>query len=185
VVKLGFIREGYTEKNILESTAFRQFLDSLGLDYIENVINAKGGGNLIPDKLMPLVQVLENQGATQIIILTDLEDLSSIRAAKERVQASETHIIIIAVKMIEAWFLADTDAISTCLKQKYSCEFPEEIERPFDFIKQEAIKLTGRGFSKIMLCRRMLQSGFSVQNAAKHSNCPSAAYFIRKLNELT
>jgi len=184
MVKLGFIGEGITERKILESDNFRALLDELELDYVENVIDAKGSGNLIPDKLSSLVKILEDSGANQIIILTDLENMPCITTAKERVKASENHIIIIAVKTIEAWFLADSDAMSTYFKQKYHCEFPEIIDRPFDYIKEEGKQLTGRGVgSKRLFCSRILRSGFSVQNASKHPNCPSATYFIRRLND--
>ncbi len=185
MVKLGFIGEGKTERKILESEQFRTFLNSLNLDYVEKVIDAEGSGNLIPERLPALIEILENQGANRIIILTDLEDMPSIRFAKERVTTSDEYIIIIAVRAVEAWFLADTIAMSTYFKQNYTCEFPEDIDNPFEFIKQEGIRLTGRGVnSKRLLCGRMLRNGFSIQNAAQHPDCPSAAYFIRQLNEL-
>jgi len=155
------------------------------LDYVEEVADAKGGGNLIPERIVDLIEKLKKLGANRIVILTDLEDMPSIRLAKERVSTSDEYIIIIAVKAVEAWFLADTTAMSTYFKQNYSCEFPEDIDKPFEFIKQEGMRLTGRGVnSKRLLCGRMLRNGFSIQNAAQHPNCPSAAYFIQRLKDL-
>ncbi len=184
MVKLGFIGEGKTERKILESERFRELLDSLNLKYVEEVSDAKGGGNLVPERIIGLVEKLKKSGANQIIILTDLENMPCITTAKQRIQ-TDKHIIIIAVKKIEAWFLADTAAISAFLEQNYICESPEEIDEPFDFIKSESERLKGRGVrSKRLLCGRILKSGFSIQNAAQHPNCPSAAYFIKRLNML-
>lgn len=185
MVKLGFIGEGKTERMILESQCFREMLDSLNLDYVEEVADAKGGGNLIPERITALVEQLIKRGANRIVILTDLEDMPSIKFAKERVSTSDEYIIVIAVKAVEAWFLADTSAMSAYFKQNYTCEFPEDIDNPFEFVKEEGLRLTGRGVnSKRLLCGRMLKSGFSIQNAAQHPDCPSAAYFIRRLTEL-
>ena len=60
MVKLGFIGEGATERKILESQNFRLLLEELGLDYVEKVIDAKGGGNLISERLSALVEILED-----------------------------------------------------------------------------------------------------------------------------
>lgn len=184
MVKLGFIGEGATEKAILESPKFKILLDKLELDYVVDVIDAGGNTSLLPDKISAYIEILQDKGATQIIILTDMDDAPCITKAKEYLKISDEHIVIIAVKVIEAWFLADTEAISARFNEEYFCEFPEEVGN-FAFIKNESIRLTKRGFRrKIILCKKMLASGFTIQNAAQHPNCPSAAYFIRRLKEL-
>lgn len=185
MVKLGFIGEGANEKTILESKNFRTFLKELNFEFVENVIDAKGGGNLLPKYLEDQVEKLQEKGATHILILADQEDAPCITSVKLRIDPDENHIIVVAVKAIEAWFLADLNAISKYLSFKYECKKPEDILKPFEHIKQIKLEKTGRGVNhKKQLCSRMLQSGFSVQNAAAHPNCPSAKYFINKIKSL-
>lgn len=186
MVKLGFIVEGASEKTILKSSMFRSLLAKLGLDFVENIIDATGGGNLLPKHLEDQVALLKMAGATRILLLTDQEDAPCISSIKARINPDGVHIVIIAVKAIEAWLLADTAAISTYMKQNFQCEKPEIIDKPFQFIKAEKLRLTGRGVNdKGQLCSRMLASGFSLEAAAAHPNCPSAKYFLDKLKSLT
>jgi hypothetical protein len=56
----------------------------------------------------------------------------------------------------------------------------------FSISKEEKLKLTNRGVSdKGQLCSRILASGFSLEAAAAHPNCPSAKYFLDKLTALS
>ena len=50
-MKLGFIVEGATEKIILQHSDFFRYLDSLHVDYIPDVIDAEGNGNLLPHNI--------------------------------------------------------------------------------------------------------------------------------------
>ncbi len=185
MVKVGFIVEGDTEERILKHNSFTTMLERIGLPFIREIMNAEGGGNLIPDRLSKFVNILIDKGATTIVVLTDLENEKSIEDAKKRVDPDGIYIVIIAVQMIEAWLLADSDAISQFFKSKYFCEFPQEIADPFEFIKTERMSLTGRGVgAKIPLITGMLKVGFSLEAAAAHPNCPSARYFLQKLTSL-
>lgn len=186
VVKLGFIVEGASEKAILKSSMFHSLMGRLGLAYVENVIDAKGGGKLLPQHLEDQIERLQAEGATQIIILTDQEDAPCITSVKERINPDGHHIVVVAVKAIEAWLLADSKAVSTYFGTKFSCENPESFDKPFLYLKEEKLKLTNRGVSdKGQLCSRILASGFSLEAAADHPNCPSAKYFLDKLKSLT
>lgn len=186
VVKLGFIVEGASEKAILKSSMFRSLMERLGLAYVENIIDAKGGGKLLPQHLEDQIRALKADGATQILILTDQEDAPCMTAVKERINPGGTHIVVIAVKAIEAWLLADSKAVSTYFGQKFNCENPESYDKPFQHLKEEKLKLTNRGVSdKGQLCSRILASGFSLESAATHPNCPSAKYFLDKLTALS
>ena len=184
MVNLGFIVEGYTEKMVVRSESFLATLRQLQLNFI-NVIDVEGGGNLLPENLEDSIDLLKGQGAAWIVIITDLEDASCITSVKSRVSPTDECIVVVAVRAIEAWFLADTAAISTFFGQNYQCEQPEQLTNPFLFIKTEKLKLANRGVnSKRLLCSRMLQSGFSLQAAAAHPKCPSAKYFLDKLKSL-
>jgi hypothetical protein len=185
MVKLGFIGEGANEKTILESAGFRSLLSGFGLEFVGNVIDASGGGNLLPKYLEDQINSLKEYGATHILILADQEDEPCITSVKSRIDPDGEYIIVIAVKAIEAWFLADSTSISSYLRFNYQCDLPEEILKPFAHIKQIKLERTGRGVNhKMQLCSRMLQCGFSIENAATHPNCPSASYFLKKLKSL-
>lgn len=185
MVKLGFIVEGDSEKRILESQLFRELLNNLELPFIEAVENVRGRTNLKPERIINYVKILEQKGASHIVILTDQEDAPCITSVKKELDFHEDYLVVIAVKTIEAWYLADSSAITVFMEHRFDCDLPEVIQIPFNHIKEEKIRLTGRGVnSKRLLCSRMLHSGFSIENAAKHPNCPSAKYFIQKLKEL-
>lgn len=67
-------------------------------------------------------------------------------------------------------------------------EYPEHEVIPFETIRtiyfNKFLKgIVGRDQKK-KLAQKMLQNGFSVQNAANHPNCPSAAYFLSKLEQI-
>jgi Domain of unknown function (DUF4276) len=185
MVTLGFIAEGDTEKRVLSSESFRALLQKLGLPFLEDVENAGGVSNLRKDKIKSLVQIQKDKGADKVLILTD-SDGKCITSAKQEIDPSGESIVIVAVQMIEAWFLADTAAMCNLLKGKYYCEAPEAIPNPFDIIKAERKDRLGSGVSdKRTLGQKIHWSGFSLEAAAAHPNCPSAKYFLDKLKSLT
>ena len=191
MMKVGFICEGDTEKELLTAASFTNYLTTLNIECV-NVINASGADNLLPHNIQSYYSILEQQGVEKIIILTDLDNNVCITVTKQRIGAKTGDIIIIAVRQIESWFLADTETLRKVLNNPdYFTEFPEEENLPFEKINQLAVQFTNRGFGikkmrgpKKKLARKMIENGFSFQNAAAHPNCPSAAYFINKLSSL-
>jgi hypothetical protein len=185
MVTLGFIAEGDTEKRVLTSESFRNLLNKLGLTFLETVENAGGVSNLRKEKIKSLVQILKDKGANRVLILTD-SDGRCITSAKKEIDPTGENVVIVAVQMIEAWFLADTAAMSIFLKGKYFCETPEAIPNPFETIKTERKERLGSGVGdKRTLGQKMHYSGFSLEAAAAHPNCPSAKYFLDKLTALS
>ena len=185
MVKVGFIVEGDTEERILKHASFVAMLEKMELSFIKEIVNAEGRDNLISQKLGRFVNTLVDKGATKVVILADLEDEKTIETVKKRIDPDGIYIVIIAVQAIEAWLLSDSEAISQYLKSKYFCEFPEEIPNPFDFIRSERLRLTGRGIgAKVLLIKDMFKVGFSLEAAASHPHCPSARYFLQKLTSL-
>lgn len=184
MVKLGFIGEGATEKIILESPQFRQYLQSLKIDFVEEVVDATGKDNFLPQNIEKYSQILKDKGASTIIILTDLDKDTCITLTKERVNPSENHVIIVSVKEIEAWFLADGQAMSIFLNDSlFSINNPEQIVNPFERIRELRVASIGRGIgSKILLANQMVnQNNFSIIRSSKHPSCSSAKYFINKI----
>ena len=70
-------------------------------------------------------------------------------------------------------------------KTAFYLDEPEAV-LPFEKLRELRMKYEGRGIgNKKVFARIMVSNGFSIQNAAAHPNCPSAAYFLNKLQELT
>jgi hypothetical protein len=182
MIKVGFICEGKTERAIVESTDFQQLLKRIHIDCIADVIDAGGNGNLLPKNISAFTQRLRAKGAERVIILTDLDNNACITITKERIGAPEDHIVIVAVKQIESWFLADSECMSALCKTRIHFAEPEIPLNPFDEIKNLLLKHTGRGTSdKLLLTSYCLKNNFSITKAAQHPNCNSAKYFIEKL----
>lgn len=187
MVKIGFIVEGDSEKLILESESFRNYLRANNIEFVDFIANAEGGGNLLPQNLDKYTQVLKDQGATRFIILTDLENDPCIEEAKKRISAPDTHKVVIARKAIEAWYLADETLMTKLLKKKFKHASPETTaQMPYSELKNAFLDHTGRGIntSKPLVAKRMIREGFTIENASKHENCPSAKYFLSKLHEI-
>ena len=189
MVKIGFICEGDTEQILLLSGSFQQYLSSINLLAV-NVINACGSGNLLPHNIGGYVESLEKAGAEVVVILTDLDDDICITRTKERIKPRVHDVVIIAVKKIEAWFLANDIAMRSLLKDgQFSFIAPEGEDNPFETIKGLLLKFTGRGIGrtssgKIRLIKRLIDLGFDLQNSANHPQCFSAKYFLGKLKEI-
>ncbi|MCA6363583.1 MAG: hypothetical protein IM638_11135 [Bacteroidetes bacterium] len=184
---VGFIAEGASERLILESESFRDFLKKNQLHFVTSVIDATGNCNQLPHRRAEAVNILKDKGASIIIILTDKDHEPCITTVKNRILPGKDELVIVSVSQLEAWFLADTVAMRKFLNSTtFECEYPEAFIRPIDEIKKLRLSQSGRGVSdKIILTRLMLQSGFSVERAASHTNCKSAGYFIEKLKSLT
>ncbi|WP_159472055.1 hypothetical protein [Dyadobacter sp. 3J3] len=185
MVRVGFICEGKTERKVIESGNFQQYLTNLGIECLRPVLDAKGSGNLLPENLRESLELYKAKEAEKIIILTDLDEDACITLTKNRITSDENRLIIVAVRKIESWFLADSLTLSHLLKEEFYFDKPEEESVPFNTLKSIFIQMQGRGIGvKDIFTARMIKYGFSVQNAANHPNCPSAAYFLSKLEQI-
>ncbi len=182
MVKVGFICEGETEKIIVDSFDFKNILEKRNLKLIK-AIDATGNGNLLPKNIKPFIENLKDDGAEKIFILTDLDQDLCITKTKERINAPHDLIIVISVKQIEAWFLADSTTLSNIFKEGFYFDFPEVENNPREKLKDIFIAKTNRGIgdSKPKFAKRIIKDGFSVSNSALHPNCNSAKYFLDKL----
>ena len=185
MVKIGFLCEGKTEVKVVQSRKFKNYLQRIGIEIVEPVIDAKGGGNLLPDNSREHLEKLWSNGAQQIVVLTDLDEDTCITSTRKRVNPNDDKIVIVAVRKIESWFLADSKTMSLLLKEKFEFELPEREIEPFETLKTLFIKKYDRGIGvKDTFTARVLKYGFSLENAAQHPNCPSAKYFLNKLQQL-
>ncbi len=169
---------------------FNEFLASNNLEAIPTLFPAKGnmGKDVFKnsDKINSLIDILKEKGAEHIFVIRDLEDLQCVVLARNEINSESVQKVIVE-KTIESWFLADTEALQKVFSSdNIKVEFPEKIENPFNELKQISIEKENRGISdKLIFAARMLNNGFSIENAAKHTNCDSAKYFIKKLKSLS
>lgn len=196
MVKVGFIVEGDSEKVLLESKAFRQWCEKNGISIVSPIINAGGGGNLLPKYLANHVKRLSaKERPDKIVVLTDKEKaptdkiiqdwLLSVNKNKEK----KTYIdaVFVSVKALEAWFLADDEAMSSWLKERFHEDFPERTHgTPWERIRKIASE-RDRGLGKsshVVFARTIINAhGFSIERAANHPQCSSARTFCNKLRE--
>lgn len=187
MVKVGFIVEGASEKIILKATEFQDYLWLAGIEQIGDVIDIAGKSNLksSSQRMNTQVQLLRDAGATWIVILRDMDNAISFSVVKDEVyQAPDTEICI-AVQELESWFLADSQTLSVLFNADFHYERPETVLKPLELLVSLRKQFTGRGISdKKVFARIMLKYGFTVEKAAQHPNCPSAHYFLTKLQTI-
>ncbi|PYD88672.1 hypothetical protein DNF23_32565 [Pseudomonas syringae pv. pisi] len=94
MVKAGFILEGASERM---------------------VVDANGGGKLLPQNIDAFIARLDTAGAERIFVLTDLEGEAQVATVRERVAHQRIHFAFIAVKALEAWYVADSVAMNAWL----------------------------------------------------------------------
>lgn len=196
MVKVGFICEGDTETIVFNSTEFDDFLRSIGIEKVGRAIKSgrddRQGGkdNMKPDSEIALANItaLKEQGASFIVFIRDLEDLPCITSAKEEVITIEKSYKLITVRAFESLFLADSKTLSALLGEEYEYPFPEKAVNPYEELRRIFVEKRGEnkgiGTNKKKIAGLFVKHGFSLQRAAQHPNCPSAAYFLNKLSVL-
>jgi len=167
-MNLGFIVEGFTEYEIVNSDKFKQFIQDCGHELVEPIINAEGGGNLLPRYINDFIRRINsgNIKADKIIVITDLENEDSVEVVKDRIHVNsiDRDCIFVPVKAIESWFIAHLDVIRKTTDKKFpDVNDPENKEiLPWDRIKKICVdnKIRGPGFSKLAFSKRMIRNGF-------------------------
>ncbi len=181
MVKLGIICEGETEQIIFNTPSFGQLLKRFDIDLI-GVVETRSKTQYFEDRLLKHRDILMDKGAEKIIALVDLDKDKCITLTKQAIPQFNNQLIVVAVKEFENWYLADTTALGELLSKPVHIEFPEQD----DDAEKTIIQLRGKGFghSKPRLANAMIRHGFTIENAAQHPNCPSASYFLTKLQTL-
>lgn len=189
--KVGFIVEGASEVVLFTSSMFKDFLNQLNLESV-GVFDAMGRSNLINqnNRIENFFKILKDNGAEKVFVISDLETDPCINYHKSRIPNYSTSMVkIVAVKAIEAWLLSDSKNLSTMVKKKYNFPKPEETKNlPIDTLQEILLNETGRGLGiatnpKPKVMKKFINNGFSLDEAAKHPNCNSVKYFIKKLEE--
>lgn len=187
MVKAGFIVEGASERIVVESPKFKELLSACDYELVTPVVDAKGGGNLLPQNIEVFINRLRHAGAESIFILTDLEDEAQVDTVRERVNHKDITFSFIAVKALEAWYLADSAAMNAWLGiDNFHEEAPEATsDKPWERIKQIAASLGKRGpGGKVVFSKKItFNYGFTVQSASMHPACESAKELVEYLRQ--
>lgn len=189
-MKVAFIVEGGTEKILIESEQFKNWIQTFGLELVVPVIDASGGGNLLPHRIGDMLGTLQNKNPDHIFILTDLEREPNIATVKSAIEHPDVKDSFITILATESWFLACTDALRSWLPSEEAyVEDPESLteDKPFDRIKILKLKTSDgkRGVSnKKILARQMLLHGFTFEKVLEHPNCSSMKYIERIFKSL-
>ena len=186
MVKIGLIVEGFCERIVLKSPAFSNFLQNHSFQLVGDVVNLEGKGQLNTSRMKTQVQLLRDQGAERVFVLRDMDDAPCLTAVKQEVYQANDVKICVAVKELEAWFLADSTTLTTIFQHEFQFSFPESEPNPLETLKRLRLQHQQTGISdKKLFAKMMVREGFTVERAAAHPNCPSARYFLTKLQELT
>jgi hypothetical protein len=188
LVRVAFIVEGGVEKIVIDSLVKNGWFRQKDIEQAGPTIDAKGGGNLCPRNISQHIQAAKAHKPDKIVILTDLECDPCITETKKRLGDCSTCEIIVAKKAIESWFLADSTLMRTLTRNNtFFCEYPEKTaDMPYDEIKKILITATRRGTgSKVTFAKKAIKNNFNIENAANHTNCSSAKYFLDKIDGLT
>ncbi len=197
MVTTGFIVEGDSESILIKDESFINFLSSMNISISKDlVINAGGKYTLyhpgsdftkLESRVNGWINILKSKGAQVIFFILDFDnsDVCFTQFKSKTFHYAENYVVI-AKQALEAWFLADHQTLSIYLdKQLNIIPDPESNLIPFEQIKALRLLHTGRGVSdKKILTRHMINAGFSIIGAASHPNCPSASYFLKKLQSL-
>ena len=192
MVTVGFVVEGDSEKRLIESKLFQQWLrEDCNLEVVDPVVNAAGSGNMCSRNIGVLVENLRTEAKPdKVVVLADLDPekcAPCVQARKEIIglQDQDIDLIAIAKKAIESWFLADTEAMRRWLGDNTFCEAaPETLaEMPWDRLKELRDKRgRGPGRDRFVFTRKFIRDHkFDVRRAARHAQCPSARYFVERL----
>lgn len=189
MVTVGFVVEGASEKRLVESELFQQWLrEDCNLEVVDPVVDAAGSGNMCSHNIGVLVKNLRTEAKPdKVVVLADLDPETCapcVQARKEIIGSQDIDLIAIAKKALESWFLADTEAMRRWLGDDIFYEAaPETLAgMPWDRLKELGRKSgQGPGTKSSFSRKFVLRYEFDVRRAAQHAQCPSADYFVKRL----
>ena len=117
-MRVGFIVEGPSERVIIESKAFSDWLGRHGMSLARPVVVALGSGGMGRVRVERLAELLRKQaeGLDRLVVLADLDPAPQagvlcISDRKSVIGVTSADLVVIARKALESWFLADTMAM--------------------------------------------------------------------------
>ena len=193
MICVGFIVEGPSDKIVIDSERFRDWVQNhCSLRIADPIIDAGGNGNMCSRKISTFVEKLRiAANPDKIIVLADLDPDRCAPCITERktiIGSAGIDLVVIARKAMESWFLADTEAMRkwTGDNEFYEPKPEDTANMPWDRLKQITNKSgQGPGASKKIFAKIMINHfNFDIQKAAQHPACPSARYFVARIGAL-
>ncbi|MBT4330577.1 MAG: hypothetical protein HOD58_11685 [Gammaproteobacteria bacterium] len=191
MVTVGFVVEGPSDKKLVESKGFQQWLqETCNLEVVSPVVDAGGNGEMCNTKIGTYIEKLKMiANPDKTVVLADLDpDICApcITRRKEIIGSDNIDLVVIARKAMESWFLADTEAMRSWTNDSsFYQPLPEATDdMPWDLLREIGLAKTGRGpgSSKVIFAKKFINKhGFDVMRAANHPDCPSARYFVDRL----
>ncbi len=183
MVRIGFIYDGETERVILNSKMFKDFLGKYNFELAG--MRKYVGGKIARDTNM----LIERNKAEKVIIIKDLEQLADeealLKELKKKEDLPDSNILVVVVKrMIEAWFLADNETVGKILRKNVKpFNNPENEINPHKTLQNKLGKQY-QDLGKPAIAKLFIRHGFTIENAAKHNQCHSAKEFIKTIENL-
>ena len=165
---IGFVVEGPTDKAFIMGIC-----NKLGLRCKRPRIMR---GNK-PKKARAMAENLHNAGAEKVIVLKDMRSSPGLLRQMER-SIRNTAELVVVKPMIEAWLLADPEAVEKVLGHKPRIRNPEECENPVDELDRTAMRCGRRYLKSTKLVRRIVEE-MDLEGARER--CSSLDLFLRKL----
>ncbi|MBC7225770.1 MAG: DUF4276 family protein [Thermoflexales bacterium] len=178
--RVGFVVEGKSLE-VLFQESLCPWLRQRGIAV--KVVNAGGRSLLIRDASRHL-DVLRRSGFERIFFVLDQETDPCPPATAKRLDSvrSEPDVVIcVAARMLEAWLLADNEAIQRATGLPGWSGLTDSLPDPVSELKDLFFQKYGHWYTKMEMARRVGRY-FQLERAADRNR--SAARFWRKLNEL-
>ncbi|MCS7282883.1 MAG: DUF4276 family protein [Anaerolineae bacterium] len=180
MLRVGFVVEGKSAE-ILFRENFYPWLQRKGIT--AKIINAGGRSRLIRDASEHL-KALRLSGCKRIFFVLDQEADPCPPAAANRlgaVRAEPDVTVCVVARMLEAWLLADSQAVYSVTGQPYRSNPTDFLADPVSELKNLFFKKHRRWYTEAEMAKAIGRC-FQLERAAKGNR--SAARFLRKIEEL-
>lgn len=173
---IGIVVEGATDKAAVETICGKLRIRC-------EVRFAKRPGGNKPKAINSLIRRdFLPMGADKVIVLKDEKASPRVleviqRIVRETQDLIKTELIVVKPEM-EAWLLADPEAVERVLGHRPRISNPEECEDPVDELNRTAMRCGGRYMKSPELVRRIVEE---MDLGRARARCSSLDLFLRKL----
>ncbi len=175
--RIGIVVEGKSEEVLFRE--LRPWFQRRGKTLV--IINAQERPRLIQDARRHL-QALRLKGCSQIVFLLDQEDDECPPATASRlntVREEADVLVCVAARKMEAWLLADTEAVRQATQQEFQDLPTDSLVQPDERLKELFRRRYGRSWSKVEMVKAF-SSWLDLARAARGNR--SAQRFLNRLS---
>lgn len=180
MLRVGFVVEGKSAEVLFRESLY-PWLQRKGI--AAKIINAGGRSRLIRDASEHL-KALRLSGCRRVFFILDQEADPCPPATAERlrfVRAEPDVTICVAARMLEAWSLADSEAVQKVTGQSYPSGPTDFLADPSSELKSLFFKRHKRWYTEVEMAKAIGRR-FCLERAALGNH--SAARFLRKIEGL-